>query len=332
MQMFFRSKIYPKKSQVLVLRPLAENIWEEYFIKIERSNLIHSWAYGKAKCDIEGWDVTGYVLMDGELPLALLQVRKKTYGWVVKLVRINRGPLWFNVQLQNQYEHEFYRLLRLTYAKRKGYILLLSPESFNYHITKTALTANRFVQYKRKQIGTIWLDLSKSDAELKKSLRSNWRGQLRGCEKSGLDLVELPITEYLEWFITQYQLFRSHKDFSGLNMQLLSKLIDIIQNNPNYNASIFCVRLTGDALAATLMIRHGAAATYLLVWNNSYGRRMNASNLLLWSAVLLLKQQGCKWLDLGGISECNPVGKAITHFKRGLGGEEMWFAGDFIAL
>ena len=331
MRIFFRSKISQKKTQALVLKPLVENIWEEYFTKIERSNLIHSWAYGEAKRNIEGWGVTGYVLMDEELPLALLQVRKKTYG-LVKLVRINRGPLWFNTQLHKKYEHEFYRLMRITYAKRKGYILLFSPESSNANATQMALTANRFVQYKRKQIGTIWLDLSKSDEELKKSLRSKWRNQLRGCEKASLDVAELPIAEHWEWFVTQYQLFRSNKDFTGPNMRLLLKLIDIIQDNPTYNSSIFCVSSMGNALAATLMIKHGAAATYLLAWNNSDGRRMNASNLLLWSAVLSLKQQGCRWLDLGGISECNPVGKAIAHFKRGLGGEEMWFAGDFIAL
>ena len=63
---------------------------------------------------------------------------------------------------------------------------------------------------------------------------------------------------------------------------------------------------------------------------NDEGRRLNAGQLLLWSAALKAKERGYRWLDLGGM---DPSGtpKGIHYFKAGLNPTPYSYVGDFEA-
>lgn len=76
------------------------------------------------------------------------------------------------------------------------------------------------------------------------------------------------------------------------------------------------------------MIRHGKAATYYVGWMNPEGRAKHTHNLLLWQAVILLKQQGVEWLDLGGVDGLSMPG--VSRFKLGLGGDLFTLAGTYL--
>ena len=64
-----------------------------------------------------------------------------------------------------------------------------------------------------------------------------------------------------------------------------------------------------------LLFRHGNTATYLLGWNSPEGRRRRAHNLLLWRAVLELRERQVGWLDFGGV---NPAAPGVARFKLGM--------------
>ncbi len=86
--------------------------------------------------------------------------------------------------------------------------------------------------------------------------------------------------------------------------------------------------MESEPVAGITVVRHGTSATYLLGWNGPMGRKANANNLLLWSAVRLLKSEGCRWFDLGGLDPWNMPG--ITEFKRGTRGREYRLVGEYL--
>ena len=73
------------------------------------------------------------------------------------------------------------------------------------------------------------------------------------------------------------------------------------------------------AIAGICIALHGKDGTYLLGWNSERGRHLSATYLLLWHAILHLRDQGMTGFDLGGLDEENTPG--ISKFKKGIGGE-----------
>ena len=53
--------------------------------------------------------------------------------------------------------------------------------------------------------------------------------------------------------------------------------------------------------------------TFLGVTNNT-GKKLQANSVLLWEAIIHSKYLGCKWFDIGGLSEETP--KGIADFKK----------------
>ena len=81
-----------------------------------------------------------------------------------------------------------------------------------------------------------------------------------------------------------------------------------------------------EPLAGICIVSHGSAATYLLGWNGQKGRRLKANQFLLWNAMMLLKEQGVRWFDLGGIDEDRTPG--ISEFKLGVNGIRYVLVGE----
>jgi lipid II:glycine glycyltransferase (peptidoglycan interpeptide bridge formation enzyme) len=78
-----------------------------------------------------------------------------------------------------------------------------------------------------------------------------------------------------------------------------------------------------------MFLIHGQAATYQVGWSNQAGRDLNAHNLLLWQAMLELRQRGIKRLDLGGVNTTRSAG--LARFKIGTGGQVLKLPGTYLA-
>jgi len=89
---------------------------------------------------------------------------------------------------------------------------------------------------------------------------------------------------------------------------------------------IFKAFLGSELLAGICIVSHGNAATYLLGWNGAKGRNLKANQFLLWNAMMLLKEQGIRWFDLGGIDEESTPG--ISDFKLGVNGIRYALVGE----
>jgi lipid II:glycine glycyltransferase (peptidoglycan interpeptide bridge formation enzyme) len=83
-------------------------------------------------------------------------------------------------------------------------------------------------------------------------------------------------------------------------------------------------------VAALLVLRHGAAATYHIAHTEAAGRKTSAQCLLIWSAMRWLQAKGVTRFELGQID--TERGASLARFKLGtgarverLGGTWLWW-------
>ena len=59
-----------------------------------------------------------------------------------------------------------------------------------------------------------------------------------------------------------------------------------------------------------------------------YWKSMAPNSVLLWESLVAAKQNGCRWFDIGGLSEETP--KGIAEFKKGLNATPYGLVGEWL--
>lgn len=83
-----------------------------------------------------------------------------------------------------------------------------------------------------------------------------------------------------------------------------------------------------EVIAAVLILRHGAAATYHIAHSSARGKALSAHNLLMWDAMSWLASKGCRHLDLGVINTEEAPG--LARFKLGTGARLIKLGGTWL--
>jgi len=169
-----------------------------------------------------------------------------------------------------------------------------------------------------------WLDLAPDEETLRGGLHGKWRSALRKAEREGLDIREDVKPRQRQGALMLYDLFRRKKRFVGPSGDFIAAV-----GAADKNALLsFSAKREGDLVAGVILLRHGASATYMASWTSAEGRAGQAHNLLLWRALLRLKEDGIRWLDLGGLNTESQEG--LARFKLGLGGEVFTLTGSYL--
>lgn len=290
--------------------------WEALFTQAGRSPLLQGWAWGEAK-RAEGWIARRGIVSESGRRLGLVQVLEKRLGGLVRVARLNRGPVWLE-PVAPGIQAETLRLIGRSWRWWRGGVLFLAPEIAEDEAGILAPLSLR--KRKAPHWGSAWIDLSQPPEALRKRLDGKWRNMLVGAEKAGLTVE---VSSDLDWLMTRYEDLMADKSFTGTPPRLIRALAAESQ-------VLRALTPEGEAVAGILLVRHGASATYLVGWSGDTGRKLKANNILLWHAMLSLKDQGCLWLDLGGIDDQLTPG--IATFKRGMKGEEYRLAGEYLKL
>ncbi|MDO8607367.1 MAG: GNAT family N-acetyltransferase [Phaeospirillum sp.] len=295
---------------------LERDPWETLFASAGRSSLVQSWAYGEAKRAVEGWRPQRAVISWAGQPVALAQVLEKRIGGLIRVGRLNRGPVWLREMSTND-RLAVIEALRSRWRWFKLAALSLAPE----------LPEGTVVPGFRRRAAdswcSAWLDLSLAPEILRKRLDGKWRNMLSASEKAALVVEATPTA--LPWLLDRYCELMRDKGF-GATPPALVEALATHSHRPD-DLLVLRAHAETEAVAGILIVRHGNAATYLIGWNGDEGRKRKANNRLLWEAVVELQRRGVRWFDLGGIDDKLTPG--IAAFKRGMNGDEYRLAGEF---
>ena len=169
------------------------------------------------------------------------------------------------------------------------------------------------------------IDLTQEIETLRNTLNSKWRTDLRFAQKAGLS-IDSGTTDELQ--LRFERLFDQMHRRKGFSVNVHPKLLFGLGAECT-GLQVMIAQKDGTDAAGHVFSKLGDSAIYLFGAANDLGRQTKAAYLLNWSAILLAKQRGALWYDLGGIDpDTNP---GVYRFKSRMGGQEMSAVGPYEA-
>lgn len=292
-------------------------------VEVTLNNIPQDLIYGRIKSAIECDELNRYKIYnpDGQFIGVLQALIKKRYG-IKYAVRVNRGPIMvkdYNTpdiifQIMEQFK-KMMGLLPVFYAPN----IEFSP--YNMHLA----CSYKWKCWNRFGYSSGMVDLEDSVKELRKKLESKWRNQLVSAEKRGLSVINDSVRykEFLEIYIDDQQ----KKEYVGIPKEILESLFELEDSPLDI---YYVVNEKNNILAFDIIYRQRKTAHYLVGWNSSEGRKWYLNNLLLYHAVISLKEKGISQFDLGGINYIDT--EDIARFKDGMNPKKYQLMGELVKI
>lgn len=166
------------------------------------------------------------------------------------------------------------------------------------------------------------LPLGGEDA-MRRAMRQKWRNRLNRARSNGLRIEQrgLAVDDPL---LRAEAAQARRKGYRGLPVAFAAAFDAA---NPG-KALIFEARKGTQMVAAALILCHGPVCTWQIGHSTEAGRRLNAMNLVLWTAMCALAEAGHGWLDLGSLNRDDAPG--LSRFKLGNGAEARQLGGTWL--
>lgn len=304
--------------------------WDDLLSKCGKVSILQTWEYGEAKQNAEGWMPIRSLIIDGDIPIGIVQTLVRKIPLFQGIVRINRGPLILQEYHKSQLDLflQILKLLHDYWVKRQRMILFIAPNIQKNEIDCVKLQEIGYRATDNNAWESILVDLSLDEVALRKNLHQKWRNLLNKAEKVNLELEIANSAEGLSFLMGKYNQMMAEKNFSGPSEKLIKEIKNVTLDESS--VQVMVAVKNGVRIGGVLVLGYIDTCHYLVGWNSPEGKIFQSNYFLLWQAILLSKKMGYRWFDLGGINEKLTPG--ITHFKRGLGGKEYTLIGEFEAF
>lgn len=312
------------------LKKIGEREWGKYWGKIRNTNLLQSWQYGEAKKGRFSNHYNYLILDDKGLPSGIIQILVHSFFGLGGLARINRGPLFFSSDRfnENRIVNSLDAIKKLA-AKQRWLYIRFAPEA--PAVNDVGEIFQRLGLRKINNVtphGSMLIDLNREEDDVFMSLKGKWRNLLRKSMSCDVSVVKMTSENDIDYLIATYIKYQEDKNFVGIPEKTLRKMAK--QTGPDWLFQIwgaFSKENNENPIASIVSVRHGDTSTYLVGISDDVGRRLNASYLLLWKAILDAKESGCRYFDVGGVNA--DTVKGVAHFKKGMGGEPYNLIGEW---
>jgi lipid II:glycine glycyltransferase (peptidoglycan interpeptide bridge formation enzyme) len=308
--------------------------WSQMLDLFSDANIYQTWPYGAVRWGTK--NLSHLVLKRGGEVLGMAQLR------IVRPTRFNFGMAYLRWgplchrhgrDLDAEVVLCMAQALHEEYAGKRGLLLQVLPNAFVGSPRATLIQSafSKFVQEPGTS-GTAYrtfiLDLTRPVEELRRNLDKKWRNQLTRSEKNGLTVVAGNGTDEYRRFCRMYKQMQERKAFeSTVNIEQFGRIQEDLPETQRLQ--IMICEQEGVPVAGMVSSKMGDSAIYLLGATSDKGLNSKGAYLLQWALIQRLKENGCKWYDLGGIDpERNP---GVYHFKSGLSGTDVSQLTPFVA-
>lgn len=298
-----------------IVEETSRSRWETLLGRASRPALQQSWAYGEA-VRAQGHRARRFLLYEGGDPVALLQLAERRLPFGLRVGLVIRGPAPLDASEDGPPDPATVEAVRRAFGRG---LLLWTPDH----------TGGLCGEERRRVMtgaSTGFLDLGRSPAELEARLHGKWRNMLRRAREAKLGVREPAGGRLLEWLIDTNERHRKRIGYRGPSPDFYRVLAQASHARRDLLVLVACEG--SEPVAGVWMQRHGRAATYLVGATTPRGRELRAHHLLLFEAMLRLRERGVAVLDLGGIDTVGAPG--VARFKLGTGCEVVTFAGTWL--
>jgi hypothetical protein len=303
----------------------SEAAWSELLPQFADASVHQTWSMGRV--EYGDANLSHLVLRRDDEVTAMAQVMLRRLPLGGGVATVYWGPLWQRKGIIPESEtfDQAVAAIKHEYVTKRGMLLRLWPAQFILpHTTVAAdiesiLARHNFVRNRSvAPYRTLLVDLEPPVESVRNNFGKKWRNQLNAAEKAGLELVESSSDDTYLTFLALLGETVSRKQFSSQVDYLRYRRV---QNDLSPSLKMKIVVCSRDRMpaAAGVFSAIGNIGTYLLGATGNSGLRTNGSNLIHWTVIKWLKDQGCRWYDLGGI---DPTGNpGVYHFKKGIAGK-----------
>ena len=158
---------------------------------------------------------------------------------------------------------------------------------------------------------------------IRRRMSQKWRNRLTKAETQKIKISRHNLNPN-HWVLRAEAEQARERRYRGLPPALS---VAFAKANPN-KALVWQASVSGLPVAAILILRHGRMATWQVGVSRDRGRALNAMNLLLWTAMGWLADQGHEVLDLGMINTDHAAG--LAHYKLGTGAQVKRLGGTWL--
>ncbi|NCD40822.1 MAG: peptidoglycan bridge formation glycyltransferase FemA/FemB family protein [Bacteroidia bacterium] len=305
--------------------------WELYWPKVCHAPLLQSYEYGEAKRQAQRCRVCRFLLHSEQAgPVGLLQVLVYSLPLIGGVARINRGPVFFaddfRMPLSRGIATGIMTAVCNTLRQERWRLLRIVPELYcGADDTSVVLEDVGFKKRHTSPVVSAVIDLARSPSEIRAGFHGKWRNSLNKSEKAGLELEAPSLDDALPFLISKYEEMQQQKCFNGVPTKLIHAMAN--QQGQCWNFSILFARYNNIRQGAVLTVRHGDTCTYLVGWNSDEGRRLQVNYFLLWHSMIMQREWGCKYFDVGGLGANTTTG--VERFKKRLEGQEYSLIGEY---
>lgn len=315
---------------------MTSSEWDPILNSFDDASFYQTWAYGAVRWGSDSLEHLVISLESELLAAAQVSIRKAPLG-LGGIAYVPFGPMCRRRKqpLDPVILIQAVEALQTRYARQRGLLLRLQPNLWRPEdraaMDRLRGTTRRHPA-KRLPYRTLMLDLSRSLEEIRASLVSNWRSDLRRAERVGFEVIcgtemwMMHAVRGLHKAVVERKGYVEYVDPEEM-LQVQEQL------SPGGRMQVFLVKKGEEILAGMCVAMQGDTGLPILTGSTAEGLKLRANYILFWRILEYLKEAGYRWLDLGGINpKYNP---SVYRFKsRMLGkqlanGREAQFVGHF---
>jgi lipid II:glycine glycyltransferase (peptidoglycan interpeptide bridge formation enzyme) len=297
--------------------------WENLYLKCSKPHISQSWVFGESKRKAEKWNPKHFAFEYDERVVAICMVLKKNLFGVFVISRIGKGPLFLEEYPSEEVRLAVYKKLRSMWKYLFNGILFIAPALEVSPENNEILRDTRFWKWSPEKWHSSLIDLKPDENEMRKALGKGWRNRLNSAERY-LKLHISSSTQEMDWMMERHCENMQQKNFKGPSVDFLKA---IYQTDPD-NFILLQAIYENEPIAGFVNFKQCQLAEIYIGWVGPLGREYNAGNFIFWNSSLVMKERGCRVLDLGGFS----INDKYGQFKRGMQGAEYELSGEYICF
>ena len=193
---------------------------------------------------------------------------------------------------------------------------------------------NEFLLTKGKSLFTkftFWLDLTKSEEELMKGMKSKTRYNVRLAERKGVKIVEDSTSGGFSDYWKLMEKTIKRQAFYAHDQEYHKKMWEELRKAGK--AHLLKAVYGKEVLAAWILFELNKVLYYPYGASSDKYRELMASNLLMWEVIRFGKKKGCGLFDMWGSLGRDPDRRdpwyGFHKFKEGYGAELVEFVGSW---
>lgn len=314
---------------------VGEAAWGVILQGFQDANIYQTWPYATV---LSGRRHASRLIVkrDGNI-VAVAQARIAKVPFMnIGIAYVRWGPLWQRSGSEGEVNvfRQAIRALRNEFACKRRLVVRLFPAVFDHDSSSflSIMAEEGFnVLSSETHPRTILMDITGPQSEIRESMHSHWKRELKLAERGALEVVEGTDDKLFEQFNGMYKEMVARKRFVEPND--INQFRSIQAQLPEaIKMKVMLCRSNAGLCAGLVCSAMGNTAIYLFGATSNIGMKAKGSYLLHWKLLGLLKQNQIKIYNLNGINpERNPGTYKFKNDLAGTNGKHVCYPGRFDA-